>query len=245
MTKNYKEPRAKFEQIAQLGYVEAHRSGDTGIGKTFEDLLGKKEDNLAAPDYKDIEIKSKREASSSMITLFTKSPDFPKKVNTLLRESYGNPSEKYGGKKILHTTINAVEFNTHASGYDFKIDIDYDLRRLVLLIKEHGSKKIVFDNAYWTFDKIEHKLNKKLKYIAVVSADEKKEHGKTYFKYTDMQLITGLTLDRFLKALEKGDILIDIRIGVYNTGKKKGKTHDHGTGFRITLNKLLKYATVK
>ncbi len=38
--------------------------------------------------------------------------------------------------------------------------------------------------------------------------------------------------------------MVDIRIGVYNTGKNKGKTHDHGTGFRITLDKLIKYASI-
>lgn len=245
MTKNFDELKKEFERIKQLGYVEAHRSGDTGIGKTFEDLLGKKEDNLAAPDFKDIEIKSQREATTSMITLFTKSPDFPKKVNTILRENYGNASSEHDGKKILHTTINAVNFNTHVSGYDFKILIDYDLRRLVLQIKEHGNNSILFDNAYWTFDNIERKLKTKLKYIAYVTAKEKKENKKTYFKYVDIKLITGLTIDKFLEALENGDVMVDVRIGVYNKGKNKGKTHDHGTAFRITLNKLLNYATIE
>lgn len=244
MTNNYIELKERFEKIKELGFVEAHRNGDTGIGKTFEDLLGKKEDNLATPDYKDIEIKSQREATSSMITLFTKSPDFPKCVNTYLRESFGNISPEYEGKKILHTTINATNYNTHISGNDFKIEIDYVLKRLVLKVRNHNSKKEIFSNAYWTFDKIESKLKSKLKYIAYVTADEKKENGKTYFKYTDIKLITGLTLGNFLKALENGDIMVDIRIGVYNTGKNKGKTHDHGTGFRITLDKLIKYATI-
>lgn len=242
MSKNFKKLKNEFARIKEMGYVETHRRGDTGVGKTFEDLLGKKEDNLAAPDYKDIEIKSQREATASMITLFTKSPDFPKKVNTLLREAYGNPSMEHGGKKILHTTINAVNFNTHVSGYDFKILIDYDLRRLVLQVREHRNNRIVFDNAYWTFDNIEHRLNTKLKNIACVSAKEKKKNGKTYFKYTDMILVTGLTMNKFLKALEKGDIMVDIRIGVYHKGKNDGKTHDHGTAFRMMLNKLLRYA---
>ena len=49
-----------------------------------------------------------------------------------------------------------------------------------------------------------------------------------------------MTFENFLNALENGDIFVDIRIGVYNTGKNIGKTHDHGTGFRIKLDTLLK-----
>ena len=33
--------------------------------------------------------------------------------------------------------------------------------------------------------------------------------------------------------LEEGLIMYDVRIGAYKTGIKKGKTHDHGSGFRI------------
>ena len=115
----------------------------------------------------------------------------------------------------------------------------------MLKVRNHENKEELFSNAYWSFDKIEYKLKNKLKYIAYVTADEKKENNKTYFKFIDIKLITGLTLEKFLKAVENGDIMVDIRIGVYNTGKNKGKTHDHGTGFRITLDKLMKYATIR
>ena len=245
MTDNYSELKAEFEKIKNMGWVESHRSGDTGIGKTFEDLLGKAEDNLDSLDYKnDIEIKTQREATGSMITLFTKSPDYPKRVNTFLRENFGSVSPEHGGKKILHTTVNAVRYNTHISGNDFKIDVDRELKRLVLKVKNHSTGEEEFDGAYWTFDRIEKKLNKKLKKIAYVIADEKKENGKTYFNYTDIRLITDLTLEKFLVALENGDIFVDIRIGIYNSGASMGKTHDHGTGFRITLDNLMRYAKI-
>ena len=230
MNENYTELKKLFNNIKQMGWVEAHRTGNTGIGKTFEDLLDKKEDNLSLPDFKDIEIKSQRNATSSMITLFTKSPDYPVSVNTFLRENFGNISSEYDNMKILHTTVNANNFNTHISGNNFKILVDRE--------------KIIYENAYWSFDNIQKALEHKLKYIAIVGADEKFENSKNYFKFTNIMLITGITLEKFLEALENGDIFVDIRIGVYNSGKNKGKTHDHGTGFRIKLDKLLKYAIV-
>ena len=60
----------EFKRIKNMGYVKSTRNGPTGIGKTFEDLLGKKEDALGLPDYKGIEIKTKRSYSNSYTTLF-------------------------------------------------------------------------------------------------------------------------------------------------------------------------------
>ena len=40
--------------------------------------------------------------------------------------------------------------------------------------------------------------------------------------------------DNFMKLLEEKKILVDIRIGQYSDGR----THDHGTGFRVLPNKL-------
>ena len=36
----------KLEEIKKMGFVETHRSGNTGIGKTLEDLLKIKENNF-------------------------------------------------------------------------------------------------------------------------------------------------------------------------------------------------------
>ena len=204
MNENYEELKELFNKIKNMGWVEAHRTGNTGIGKTFEDLLDKKEDNLSLPDFKDIEIKSQRNATNSMITLFTKSPDYPVSVNTFLRENFGSISSEYDNMKILHTTINANNFNTHISGNNFK--------RLVLQVQDNNTKQIIYENAYWSFENIQKCLEHKLKYVAIVGADEKFENSKNYFKFTDIMLITGITLDKFLEALENGDVLVDIRI---------------------------------
>ncbi len=244
MSVHYDKLKEEFEKIKQTGWIKTHRKGDTGIGKTFEDLLEKVEDNNALPDFGDIEIKTKRQATSSMITLFTKSPDYPPKANTMLREQYGYPSPKYENMNILHTTVQAKEFNTHANGLGYKIEIDDANKRLILYIKDLQTKQLLLNNVYWAFDKIESALNKKLKFIAIVSADEKKENNKNYFWFKEIILITGLTLEKFLTAIRNGHVMVDIRIGVYNSGKNKGKTHDHGTGFRITLTNLLKYAEI-
>ena len=77
----------KLKQIKEKGFTATHRVNDTGIGKTLEDLLDVKENNLRLPDIGEIELKAKRIESQSMLTLATKSPE-PKGVNRALFEKY-------------------------------------------------------------------------------------------------------------------------------------------------------------
>ena len=64
---------AKIERIRNMGSVQTHRAGDTGIGKTLEDLLGIEENNIAGPDFDLYELKSGRKNTSSMPDHFYKS----------------------------------------------------------------------------------------------------------------------------------------------------------------------------
>ena len=67
-----------------MGYVKSTRSGFTGIGKTFEDLIGKTEDTLEELDFHGIEIKTKRGYSKGYTTLFCDT--LKKKVNLKQKE---------------------------------------------------------------------------------------------------------------------------------------------------------------
>ena len=70
----------EFERIKNLGFVKSNRinNKDGGIGNTFEDYLGVSENNLRDPDFEGFEVKTQRQITSSYITLFSKSPSFPK-----------------------------------------------------------------------------------------------------------------------------------------------------------------------
>lgn len=75
-----KELKIKLEQIKQQGFVKTHRVGDTGIGKTLEDLLDIPENNIPLHDIAGVaELKAYRKDAKSMLTLFTLEP-LPKAV---------------------------------------------------------------------------------------------------------------------------------------------------------------------
>jgi hypothetical protein len=47
----------KFDEVKGRGWIDTMRAGDTGIGYTFETLLGIEENNDQTADFKGIEIK--------------------------------------------------------------------------------------------------------------------------------------------------------------------------------------------
>lgn len=227
-----------FYQIRNKGWISTERHGDQCLGNTFEDLLGKKEDNLPEADYYGIELKSHRTITSSLMTLFSKAPSYPRGVNTYLRETYGVPEERYN-MNILNTTLTGNKENTHRGGHAFRAIVDWNDERIYLQIRDIKTGKIVEDDIYWSFEIIRTALDKKLQKIAILYGEEDDRNGCHYVRYTKMKILSGLTLEKVLHAIEDGILYIDIRLGVYHSGRNIGKTHDHGTAFRIRVEDLL------
>ncbi|SCG86933.1 MvaI/BcnI family restriction endonuclease [Methanobacterium congolense] len=227
-----------FSVIKEKGWVESHRKHDTGIGKTFEDLIGIVENNNYLADYQGIlELKASRILSESMVTLFTKAPQ-PRGINSLMREKYGNPDPKADGLKTIHTTFSALKFNNFVKNYGFKLEINESERRIYILVKNLKTGEIEDTDIYYEFDTLKTIIENKCKYIAHINAESKKLDGKEYFRFKECYLLTGLTFEKFIQLIKEGLILYDIRIGVFRSGKNKGKTHDHGSGFRFKKNNL-------
>lgn len=68
--------REELPRIKAMGFVKSLRSSDTGIGFTFETLMGIKENNLCNHDFtyngELVESKAQRSDTNSMVMLFTK-----------------------------------------------------------------------------------------------------------------------------------------------------------------------------
>lgn len=55
----------KFTLLKKKGFVKSLRKGPTGIGHTLEQKLGMKENNIALPDIKGVELKAHRSGSNN------------------------------------------------------------------------------------------------------------------------------------------------------------------------------------
>lgn len=222
-------------------WIESSRVGDTGIGKTFEDILEKEEDNLALPDLENLEIKSQRFNSSSKVTLFTKAPTYPLRANTYIRENFGVYDDYFSNVKIIHTSFFGNKINNYKGQYGFKLEANNIDRKLYLKVYDKYSIEINLEKEiYWTYDVLNNILQDKIHNIGFVEADRKIENGQEYFKFSKLTLLLRPSLNKFIENINNGTIQFDIRIGVYRSGKNRGKSHDHGSGFRISKKDFFK-----
>ena len=206
-----------LKDLSAKGWVKSNRTHNTGIGKTLEDYLGITENNIALPDFGVMELKSQRAGTASMMTLFTKKPEGITNAEILKR--FGYPDPEYAEHKILHQTIT----NGRKNAMGFHCKIDEKAGRLLIL----KNRKVL---GYYDLEFLRQKAIEKIgNGLILVFAESKIEKGEEYFHYTEAWLLKDIDPAQFL-ALSK----YDIRLGVYRSGKNKGKPHDHGSAFRLT-----------
>lgn len=225
----------KFNEVRNMGFVNSNRSNNTGVGKTFEDLMGVVENNRTDPDLFGFEIKTQRSLSGSYVTLFTKSPTFPKGANNIIKQKYGYIEDGWDDQNIkkIHTSLfsNKITKN-EKSGYSFSIDVDINEEKIYIVV--YGDDNIIIDRSiYYSFAVIEKSLSK-IENLAYIFAHKRIHDNVEQFHFAKAILYSGFKgFDFFINEIKKGNIMYDIRIGSYKSGSNFGKAHDHGSGFRI------------
>ena len=222
---NYEELIQRLKQLKRMGYIKTHRSGPTGIGKTLEDILGIRENNVPGPNAKLIELKSARKGSKSMITLITKAPS-PRGANSRLLQRFGYKVSSRTGK-VLHVTLNPPNSWTCIKGKPvFKLNLRNDKIEIISMNDEVL--------AFWNEEILRKAFEKKFPALVYVKADCRGRGLNEEFWYNEAWLLKGFDFERLKDLIRKNIIRIDIRIGQY----PNGRTHDHGTGFRVFEDKL-------
>jgi MvaI/BcnI restriction endonuclease family len=210
--------REAFSKIKLAGYVRSTRPGPTGVGHTFETLLGLKEDNIALPDLGEVEVKARRLNSTSMVTLFT----FNRKA-WIMRpleavKKYGTLDRK--GRQGLYFTMARAPTST---GLFLHVDEE-------TISVRHISGETV---ATWNLERLASQFMRKLPALVLVSALSETRDGVEWFNYTRAQLLSGTSPDILREQILAGNVLVDLRLHDQGT-----RARNHGTGFRAREDKL-------
>ena len=187
-----------FRRIKKLGYVACSRplNKDGGIGNTYEDLLGVIENNKKEADYLGFEIKSKRQFNQSYISLFSKSPNFPKRANTFLRNNYGEIRDNnFPNNKKLYASVFASRNSIIYGKYKMKLKLDITNKKLYLIIKDLN--ELILDEVFWTFESLE-KASKKMKSLLLVLAEIKKENNIIKYHFNKAEIYHEFNFNNFL-----------------------------------------------
>lgn len=240
MNTNIELLQRKFQEIKNMEYVKSIRKGNTGIGATFEYLLGKNEESFEIADYYGIEIKTKRSYSKAYITLFNAVPTGSGYYEVKrLRDTYGYRDPKDETLKQLNVDIFANEFNKIGLWYYFKLKVDKKEEKIYLLIYDRYYN-LIDKTTYWDFDILKEKLYRKLQVLALVKAWPNRIGEYEYFKYYNMNIYILKDFNTFIDLIDKGIIKITLKIGSYHDKKRYGQVSSHGVSFCIKEEDLLK-----
>ncbi len=247
-----------LREIRARGWIKSRRKSDNSgaVGNTLEDLLGIEENNLPLPNAAEWELKVQRKKTGSLLTLFHSEPS-PRalKIVPWLLNNYGWRHEKAGEKypdneKSFRQTLRYGEKTSRG----FSVGVDEANRRIVISFSfddikpEHDGWKTYLLNSgrnvldgnyvpYWGFDDVFHKVGTKLGNCFHIIAEASKEKDGEYFRYSEIRMLSGFSIDRFIEAIKQGYVYIDFDA---RTG------HNHGTKFRINREKMhLLYENVK
>jgi len=239
----------ELRKIKEMGWIKNTRPGNVGgIGNTLEDLLGIKENNLPIPNAAEWELKTQRANTSSLTTLFhmEPAPRALKFAPQIFLLKYGWPHKEAGTRYPKNEmSFRQTIGGKNVSDRGFKIVINRRERKVLVSfnsnkVAEYHSdwiasvnKRIGLDEInpqpYWGFDDLFHKAGTKLINCFYVQAQVKKKDGEEYFYYNKILMLQKFSIDKFVKALEENNVLVDFDA---RTG------HNHGTKFRLRQNFL-------
>ena len=212
----------KLHAIARSGYIPAECSGSTAIGRTLESALGLQINSNPLPDYKGIEIKSKRSASNTRKTLFAKVPDW----NLSSLKSFRELIDAYGydrdGLRRLNCSVSALQQNPQG----LQLAVEYGLD----LLLENGERQGTVNKGIlvWALPTLRQKLAEKHRETFWVSAETRTRCGREEFLFKSVEYTRSPHIYQFPDLLATGLITIDHLI------KEKGQSaHERGPLFKM------------
>ena len=217
----------KFDGIKELGWIDSLRTGDTGIGYTFETLLGIKENNDQQADFKGIEIKCKgtkegKHSSSSKLNLFQAGPNWL--VDATAKELIrilGKPGDD--GLFACYSQVTSTPNNLG-----------------LLLDILHANEKIDLRKSadalgYWTFSQLGKRLAEKHSRAAFVKARVRTTKAKNQFAYEELVYCDRPSIERFVSLVADRNIVFEFTM----SEKPDGKIRNHGYPWRLIRAEFL------
>lgn len=212
----------RLKGIAHRGFIASLRDGPTGIGYTLESLLGIEANTRKTPDYRGIELKSKRwQRGSQLQTLFAKSPDWERSALNAhqMLKAFGYSKD---GRLQLYCTVGPSPNTLGLRSTTNDASNTYEVQ---------GKTGDTWESAHlWSTSILETALVRKHRETFWVEAlTQRSPSGREEFHYfravhTQQPLAGNLTT-----LLEIGKVTLDYTL----SERQNGTVRDHGYLFRM------------
>ncbi|MBK1828486.1 hypothetical protein JIN81_15745 [Haloferula rosea] len=216
----------KLRDLAASGPIPADGTGDTSIGRTIETALGIQINSSQSPDYKGIELKSKRSRSKTRNGLFAKVPDW--RISDVgdfreMLERFGYPSPD--GLR-LYCTVSSKSPNSQG----LLLRVDEDAEVLHELARSSAGDKAV---CAWRLSTLHVKLQEKHRETFWIRADELKVGAQPCFQLTEVTHTKRPSNIQFDRLLSEGSVTVDHMIKMLPT-----RVHERGPQFKVARGEL-------
>ena len=184
---------------------------DTGVGRSIEYYLGIPMNPSKDPDYKGIELKSKRQNAKVRNTLFTQTPDWHLSRYKTAREICA----KYGydqlgdGVKRLHVTLSALKPNNQHLALNVNQTANLLEANEYLMEMRDDKYPKVSDVVVWQLMNLHRRLLTKHHETFWIDVDTTMRNGVEHFKVMQIEHTKNPIASQFDILLEQGLITVD------------------------------------
>lgn len=193
-------------------WIPSELLADTDVGRTVETVLGIPMNDSKQPDYKGIELKSKREKAKVRSNLFTQSPNWNLsrcKSSKAIVDRYGYIPEGYD-HKALHVTLSAAKPNQQSMGLNVNYDKELlEANEYKMDPNDDGIYKKISDISVWELMQLHNRLLTKHHETFWIDVDSTVRGNQEFFRVTTIEHTKNPIPSQFDVLLEQGKITID------------------------------------
>lgn len=216
----------RFDIVQSRGWIPSLRSGTTGIGYTFESLVGIIENNDRTADFQGIEIKCKlvreRSGGSGKTNLFQQAPNWRKRMSAVERiKAIGCMDDEQ-----LYSCYSQV--TTRANNIGLRLDVCEAGSRIDLL-------QITETLGDWPFSMLQKRLEEKHSRAVFIKAEAKPAADGTKYKYKELVYCERPSIEQFINLISSREIVFEFLM----SQKPNGRVRNHGYPWRLVRDELL------
>lgn len=199
--------------------LPARGIGPMAVGHTLEFVLGIAANSRRIPDYKGVEIKSRRGRHGNARTLFAQVPDWDISRLRSSAEILKTFGYRRNGIDQLHVTVSAVAPNSR--GLRLSLDVHSDHLREISTRAPKGLA------VAWRMSAIRRRLEEKHAETFWISAREILIRGRRHFAFDAVEHTKGPYVGKLEQLISQGHVRVDHLIR-----RREGRLKEHGPLFR-------------
>jgi hypothetical protein len=215
-----------YDDVHARGWIDTLRVGDTGIGYTFETLVGIEENNDQHADFRGIELKCKlkrdRRPNAGKINLFQMGPTWLRNQPGIERLRLIGQADAAG----MHSCYSQVTSRTNNLGLRLEVQpppCGIDLRK--------GADQL----GLWARQRLAERLAMKHSRAVFVKAESRIRNGGIQYHYNELIYCERPDIGRFIDMVDSRHIVFEFAM----TERPPGRVRNHGYPWRLVDERQL------